>query len=201
MAGWGGTVAAPGGASFRIYQQSEIQSCGLACVLMVKRIIDGSQLTERILKDQMGGKGFFGTGDDQYDVATKDRFAGMQRTALTSTAVATGDAHYGSGTARLAVRAMLDQLGIAYSTAGNARAAIRKVAPGKPVIAGVTWTGGGGHWVLVVGRQKNAKGASSNYYILDPGDNTQVVNNLTSRVYTAPYGSVGRFDDDFVAIT
>jgi len=66
---------------------------------------------------------------------------------------------------------------------------------GKPLIAGVAWNDGGGHFIVVHGI------SNGKYCILDPG-HQGVVQSVArgSGLYNAPYGSNGRFDSYVVAL-
>jgi hypothetical protein len=66
---------------------------------------------------------------------------------------------------------------------------------GKPLVAGVLWNGGGGHFIVVHGISKGK------YCILDPGHTGVVQSTVSgSGVYTAPYGASGKFDSYVVAL-
>jgi hypothetical protein len=66
---------------------------------------------------------------------------------------------------------------------------------GKPLVAGVAWNGGGGHFIVVHGVSKGK------YCILDPGHNGVVQTTASgSALYNAPYGSNGKFDSYIVAL-
>jgi hypothetical protein len=87
---------------------------------------------------------------------------------------------------------LLRKFGVSSKAYGRGAAAkISMTAKsGRPVIAGVAWGGGGGHFVVIHGIDKGK------YCILDPGHQGIVqTTGAGSTAYTAPYGLVGTFDE------
>jgi len=69
------------------------------------------------------------------------------------------------------------------------------VARGRIASVGVSWSGGGGHSIVIAGTTK-VKGTDC-YIILDPGTDAELVTNtpVGATHYRAPYGGVGEFDE------
>lgn len=175
-----------------IYKQQHLQSCGLACTAMAARQLDKcGSIKESTILQMMPAD-----ARKAYNSATVDRVAGARPSVLTHIAAQRGDIHWGSGTVRSWVEHALNRYGVRTSTRGGRKSAIRSASPTTPVIVGVRWTGGGGHWVMVVDRSTRGLGKKSDYTILDPAGN--VVVNRGSTSYTAANGAKGTFADDFI---
>jgi hypothetical protein len=98
-----------------------------------------------------------------------------------------------AGTGIINVKAILQQYGVSGNqhendVAGRIDAA---AASNGMAIAFVAWNSGGAHFIVVHGSHENK------YCILDPGTDHSVIRtcNAGSTHYSAPYGSIGRFDN------
>ena len=187
---------------YNVLKQEQAQSCGYCCIGMVANLIDDRKDSESSLVAtgrQIGGI-------QSYDRATKDR-VGMQRTMLVDAEEELGGAlpHWGSGTySDHLAKVLCEGFRInakAYDSQGSGamKGAMRGVSANQYMIALVSWTAGGGHWVVVTQRAKRGLGSASDYTVLDPGDGATTTNRGSTE-YTSPNGSKGTFAGAYVLV-
>jgi hypothetical protein len=135
-------------------------------------------------------------GGAEYRPSPKDAGAKVtdrRQAGLAAVLMAGKGSEAGTGAANLVN--ILKNFGVA-STLHRSGAAVKikdAAASGKPVIAGVSWPQGGGHFIVVHGT------SNKKYCILDPGHegvvNTTPVGSIS---YITPYGLTGEFDEAIV---
>lgn len=181
----------------RVLQQSHAQSCGYCCAGMVVNEMESGhcQLSESSLV--AAGKRL---DPSAYDRAAKDRVGASMTPLVRAAYEQRGQLpHWGSGTYGNHLADVLGNYQIAATYhQGDVKTAMRTVVPGKPLIVLVQWHGGGGHWVVVVGRNRHF-GRASDYRILDPAGHE--FDNKGSTTYDPPYNATGRFANYYVSVT
>lgn len=184
-----------------VLAQDQEQSCGYCCIGMVINHLDSTFFpTEQSLV--AAGKR---EGTGEYDKAPVD-IVGAKQTMLVEAAYEQYGytPYWGSGTFGKHLADVLKnqyQIDATYhnGTSDTVRKkAMRSVIMGQPMIVLVQWTGGGGHWVVVVSRSTRGWGRASDYTILDPSGH--VVINRGSTNYTAHNGTKGKFSGYYVTI-
>jgi len=173
--------------TFDILIQDQEADCGLCCVAMVVNLLGQGKPSSSMVKNNLP-KG-------AYKPSTKDR-VGFAPSMLS--AVLPDVSTHSGGTYLANLQEALTKWQIASvddTASSNVQAAIQGAVAGKPIINHVTWTNGGGHWVVI----SHAMGAS--YYILDPYYGLTVGSSLTKyaglvqdganvgKVTTAEYGT------------
>jgi hypothetical protein len=137
-----------------------------------------------------------------YDRAAPDRVGAVQTPIVRAAYQQYGRIPYwGSGTYGNHLATVLRkgfQINAQYRGGQSPKSATRAVSAQRPLIVLVQWGGGGGHWVVVVGRTARGLGKASDYRILDPAGH--VVVNHGSTTYRPPYGGTGTFASYYVAI-
>lgn len=142
------------GRSFDVLIQEEEADCGLCCIAMVVNLLGHGKPTSSMVKKNLP-KG-------AYKPSTKDR-VGFAPSILS--AVTPDVAEHSNGTYLLTLKQALSCWGITSSYNGpssDIRGAIASAHAGKPIIAHVTWSAGGGHWVVITHSMGNS------HYVLDP---------------------------------
>ena len=171
--------------------QSKTDECAEACAGMViamtkARFVDLATL--RATSQAVGGAEYRPSPKDAGAKVKDPRYA-----ALASVLMAGKGSEAGTGGGNLVD--ILRSFGVASTRhRGSVATTIKDAAAtGKPVIAGVSWSGGGGHFIVIHGSSKQK------YCVLDPGHegvvNTTPVGSVS---YMSPYGSTGVFDECIV---
>ncbi|MGP0066097.1 MAG: hypothetical protein ACLQGP_21170 [Isosphaeraceae bacterium] len=168
-------VADPDGAQHQLCVQDLDESCACASVAMLVRKIKNTMCEESTARQKIDSLSAFAHSTGMGDWST----------------LGTSPSVIGSALAELGVKdAKTWNKGINLVTTLQ-----NKCTKSRPGIAAVYWTVGGGHAIVVLG--KNA--ANTAVLFLDPGHNGVVsipIGNLPT--YTAPYGLVGTIDDTLV---
>jgi hypothetical protein len=156
------------GRSFDILFQDQEADCGLCCVAMVVNLFGLGKPTSSAVKQDLK--------EGSYKPSTKDR-SGFSPSVLTM--VLPDTSTHSDGTYLISLQSVLKKwkIGSVYnSSLTNVQAAIQGAVAGAPIICHVTWTGGGGHWVVIT----HSMGAS--HYILDPYYGLAINSSLTKYV-------------------
>ncbi|MDX1811168.1 MAG: hypothetical protein R3240_04425 [Gammaproteobacteria bacterium] len=184
-----------------VLAQDQEQSCGYCCIGMVVNHLDPTFFPSEESLVAAGKR----EGSGEYDKAPVD-IIGAQQTFLVQAAYEEFGhlPYWGTGTYGKHLADILTnqyQINATYQanqSDTNRKRAMRAVTAGHPMIVLVQWDGGGGHWVLVVGRATRGWGKASDYTILDPSGD--VVINRGSTNYTAANGSKGKFAGYYVTV-
>ena len=142
------------GRRFDVLIQEQEADCGLCCVAMVVNLLGQGKPTSGMVKTNLK-KG-------AYKPSTQDR-VGFAPTPLA--VVRPGVATHSNGTYLQSLQPVLTKWHINSVYRGpspNVQAAIAGAYAGKPIICHVTWTSGGGHWVVITHSMGNS------HYVLDP---------------------------------
>lgn len=156
------------GRRFDVLIQAQEADCGLCCVAMVVNLLGQGKPTSGTVKAELD-KG-------AYSPSTQDRAAFAP--SLLSKVLPDLSTH-SPGTYLRSLQAVLTKWGIASvedNDIYNVQAAIQGAIAGQPIICHVTWTIGGGHWVVIT----HSMGAS--HYVLDPLYGLQINSSLTNYV-------------------
>jgi hypothetical protein len=154
--------------TFDILLQDHEADCGLCCVAMVVNLLKQGKPNSATVKEALR--------NGAYNPSTKDR-AAFKPSLLT--AVLPDVSTRSSGTYLLELQKVLTTWKIASTydiSVSNVQAAIQGAVAGQPIICHVTWTSGGGHWVVIT----HSMGMS--HYILDPSYGLQINSNLMKYV-------------------
>lgn len=160
-----------------ICRQRRTMSCGIACIAMVVYRKHGVRLLESSLRgysqalDQMTGQR---TGAS---ISNKTRTEGFDEVE--------GTRPYNLV---IMLRKMRVEVDYRYQS-GRATTILPGASPQTPVIAGIKWDGGGGHWILVDGWDDRANRA----IVCDPYYGL-VESSVAGGKYSTPSGSSGQFD-------
>lgn len=194
--------------NFEIQQQNESQSCGMACLVMVMELTGNGRPTEKAVaatSSEHGGK---------YISAVTDRpsFKNAPR-MLTATNAVTLNSYEGTDITNLA--AVLNSYQINTSnvapahSVGQAPSASLEATWGlvedaKPAIAHVSWTGGGGHFVVVAKYKAKTglfKKSKKTLTVYDPSYGLVYQDVSSTNPYAPQQGLAGSFSGWVVLVT
>lgn len=168
--------------NFDVLIQEQEADCGLCCVAMIVNLLGQGKPSSNAIRAQLQS--------GAYKPSTQDR-SGFKPTILA--AVRPEVATHSLGTYLQNLQQVLTKYKINSAYNGpaeinNVQTAIKTAYAGKPIICHVSWTNGGGHWVVITHASGNSHYVLDPYYGLRVNSSDQYYEGLTQSPHSA--GSV-----------